>query len=156
MDIATARSHGRTDNTTAALITDLWNAAYPTMRTIATNRINAYRRQIHDQVWNIDPNEPNADILRAYTPTETAIRRSLKDIEDLRRILGQLDRGTHRACTRSPGGFSTLSAYAAIRCLLAATTLNDHGIADIYRLAAVLSEAVEQRHRELGGRSRAS
>ena len=34
---ATVRSHGRTDDTTAGLIADLWNTAYPTLRAIATN-----------------------------------------------------------------------------------------------------------------------
>ncbi|WP_406444476.1 hypothetical protein OHB14_36535 [Streptomyces sp. NBC_01613] len=149
---ATTRNHGRLDDTTATRITHLWNAAYPTMRTIASHRINAYRRQLEDQIWNINPNHPQADALRAFMPTENAIRRSLKDIEDLRRVLGQLDRGTHRACTRSPGGFSVLAAYSAVRCLLAATGLNDCGLAAVYELAACLADAAEVRHRELAAR----
>ncbi|WP_328436959.1 hypothetical protein OHA71_06615 [Streptomyces sp. NBC_00444] len=150
---ATVRHHGHTDEPTAAHITNLWNAAYPTMRTIATARIDAYRRQLHDRVWDIDPTHPHADVLRAYTPTEPALRRRLKNTEELRRTLGQLDRGTHRACTQSPGGFNIHSAYTAVRALLNATGLNDHGLADIYRLAAALAEAAEERHRELAART---
>jgi hypothetical protein len=149
---ATARNHGHTDEPTATRITTLWNAAYPTMRTIATSRITAYRQQIQDRVWDIDPTQPNADILRAYTPTEAKLHRRLKNTEGLRRTLHQLDRGTHRACTRSPGGFSTLSAYAAVRALLNATSLNDHDLAAVYQLAAVLAEAADERHRAIAAR----
>lgn len=146
---ATIRSHGRLDDTTATRIAALWNAAYPTMRTIATTRIDAYRRQVRDEAWNIDPNHPHAEALQAHAPTEATIRRRLSNLETLRRELGQLDRGTHRACTRSPGGFSTLSAYSAVRALLGATSVNDHGLAAVYQLAAVLAETAEERHREL-------
>lgn len=146
---ATVRNHGHTDEPTATRIADLWNAAYTVMRTIASNRIDAYRRQLQDQAWNIDPDHPHAEALRAFTPTENAIRRSLKDIEDLRRTLGQLNRGTHRACTRSPGAFSVLAAYSAVRCVLAATSLNDHGLSAVYQLAAALADGAEERHREL-------
>lgn len=146
---ATIRNHGRIDDTTATRIATLWNAAYPTMRAIATSRIDAYRRQIRDEAWKVDPNHPRADILQAYAPTEATLRRRLSNLETLRRVLGQLDRGTHRACTRSPGGFSVLSAYSAVRALLGATSVNDHGLAAVYQLAAVLAEAAEERHREL-------
>lgn len=149
---ATIRNHGRTDEPTATHIANLWNAAYPTMRTIATNRIDAYRRQLQDEIWNIDPTHPRADILRACAPTKATIRRRLKNIEELRRTFDQLDRGTHRACTQSPGGFSIFSAYSAVRALLGATTINDTGLAAVYQLAAVLAEAVEERHRELAAR----
>lgn len=138
---------------TAPAIATLWNTAYPTMRTIAGTRITVYRTQIRDRVWEIDPTEPNADLLRAYTPTEKQLRRSLKDIENLRRTLHQLDNGTHRACTRSPGSFSLFAAYSAVRCLLATTSLNTHGLAPIYQLAAALATACEERHRELMART---
>lgn len=150
---ATVRSHGRTDDTTAGLIADLWNTAYPTMRAIATNRINAYRTQVRDEAWRIDPNHPHADTLRAYTPTEATIRRRLKNTETLRRELHQLDNGTHHACTRSPAGFTTGAAYTAVRALLDATTLNDRGLAAVYRLAAVLADAADERHREWTARA---
>lgn len=146
---ATVRGNGRIADDTAARLADHWNAAYPTMRSVATSRVDAYRRQIKDEVWNVDPTHPHADALRAHLPTEAAVRRRLKNAETLRRELGQLDRGTHRACTRSTGGFSPLSAYAAVRALLSATTLNDLDLAPVYRLAAVLADAADARHREL-------
>ncbi|MCZ4509946.1 hypothetical protein O3Q52_17425, partial [Streptomyces sp. ActVer] len=132
-------------------IAALWAAAYPTMRAIATRRITAYRRQIADRVWDIDPTNPNAEIIRAYTPTEAKLHRRLKNTEVLRRTLHQLDNGTHRPCTQSPPSFSPLAAYTAVRAFLNTTGLNDHGLADVYRLAAVLAEAAEERYRELAG-----
>ena len=150
---ATVRGYGHIDDATAAAIAELWNAAYPTMRAIATHRINAYRQQIEDQAWHIKPNHPRADILRPFLPTEANIRRRLKNTEDLRRTLHQLDNGTHRACTRSPGSFSIHSAYAAVRSLLGATSLNDHQLAGAYRLAAALADASDERHRELAART---
>lgn len=146
---ATARSHGRIDDTTATRIADLWNAAYPTMRATVTGRIDAYRGQIRDESWQIDPDHPHADVLRAYTPTEAQLRRRLKNAEELRRVLGQLDRGTHRACTRSPGGFSVLAAYSAVRSLLKVTGLNDEGLSAVYRLAAELADAADDLHRQM-------
>ncbi|MFF7550900.1 hypothetical protein ACFZCU_45960 [Streptomyces canus] len=134
-------------------IATLWNTAYPTMRTLAGTRITHYRRQLQDRAWDIDPTQPNADLLAAHTPTEKQLRRSLKDIENLRRTLHQLDNGTHRPCTRSPGSFSTLAAYSAVRCLLATTSLNTHGLAPVYELAAALADAAEERHRELMART---
>lgn len=147
--IATVRSHGRLDSTTADRIATHWNAAYPIMRALATNRINAYRRQVRDEAWKVDPSHPHAEAIQAFTPSEATVRRRLANLEALRRALGQLDRGTHRACTRSPGGFSVLSAYSAVRALLGATSVNDEGLAAVYQLAAVLAEAAEERHREL-------
>lgn len=146
---ATVRGYGRIDDSTATRITEAWNAAYPVMRSVATDRVDAYRQQIKNEAWRIDPNHPRADILRPFLPTEASVRRKLKNAEALRRMLGQLDRGTHRACTRSPGGFSTFAAYNAVRALLQATTLNDRDLAAVYRLAAVLAETADERHREL-------
>lgn len=153
---ATARAHGRIDDTTATRIADLWNAAYPTMRATVTARIDAYRGQIREQAWHVDPDHPHADVLRAYTPTEAQLRRRLKNAEALRRQLGQLDRGTHRACTRSPGGFTVLAAYSTVRALLKTTGLNDEGLAAVYRLAAVLADAADDLHRELSATTRAA
>lgn len=136
-------------------LADPWNAAYPTMRAIATSRITAYRRQIADRVWDIDPANPNADILRAYTPTEPRLRRQLKNAETLRRTLHQLDHGTHRPCTQSPAAFSPFAAYGAVRGFLRTVSANDRGLGDVYRLAAVLAEAVEERCRELAERHEA-
>lgn len=146
---AAVRANGRLDETTATRIADLWNAAYPAMREIATAHVDAYRQQVREEVWNVIPSGPNADAVRAFTPTEAAVRRRLKRVEELRLVLGQLDRGTHRACTQSPGGFTVLAAYSAVRALLSASGLNDHGLAAVYELAAVLADAAEARHREL-------
>lgn len=153
---ATIRSHGYLDSTSAARIADHWNTAYPTMRVLATDRINAYRLQVRDEAWKVDPAHPHAEAIQAFTPSEATIRRRLANLEALRRTLGQLDRGTHRACTRSPGGFSVLAAYSAVRSLLGATTVNDEGLAAVYQLAAVLSEAAEERHRELAATTSAA
>ncbi|WP_255951593.1 hypothetical protein [Streptomyces odontomachi] len=141
---ATVRDHGHIDEATATRIAELWNATYPTMRAVATARISAYRTQVAEKAWEVDPNHPHADDLRAFLPTEAKTRRRLKNAETLRRELGQLDRGTHRACTFSPGGFSVFSAYAAVRRLLAATSLNDHGLAAVYGLAAALADASDE------------
>lgn len=146
---ATVRAHGEIDDATATRIADLWNAAYPVMRAIATARIDSYRCQIRDEAWRIDPDHPHADVLRAYTPTEAQLRRRLKNAEALRLVLGQLHRGTHRACTRSPGGFSRHAAYSAVRALLDRTSSNDEGLSAVYRLAAELADAVDDLHRHL-------
>lgn len=145
---ATIRSTGRIDDATAIRIADHWTAAYPVMREIVTARITAYRQQISDEAWQVDPTHPQADVLRAHTLTEAQLVRRLKGVEALRLELGQLDRGTHRACTRSPGGFSAGAAYRSVRNLLSIAGLNDHGLAPVYRLAAVLAEAADELHRE--------
>ncbi|GAA3312105.1 hypothetical protein GCM10020295_83050 [Streptomyces cinereospinus] len=71
-------------------IADRWNAAYPAMRTILDTVIQAQRAA----------QQPTVDVAR---------------LERVRRELGQQDRGTFRACTRSPGGSasSTRSARSA-------------------------------------------
>lgn len=133
-------------------IDPLWNAAYPTMRATATSRIAGHRQQITDRVWDIDPANPNAELIRAYTPTEAKLHRRLKNAETLRRTLHQINSGTHRPCTQSPPAFSPFAAYGAVRDFLRTVSFNDHGLGDVYRLAAVLAEAVEERCRELAER----
>ncbi|MFI1701996.1 hypothetical protein ACH419_39450 [Streptomyces bobili] len=145
---ATIRSLGRIDDATATRIADHWNAAYPVMREIATARITAYRAQISNKAWQVDPVHPHADVLRAHTLTEAQLVRRLKGVEVLRRDLGQLDRGTHRACTQSPGGFNVLAAFTSVRNLLTVAGLGDRGLAPVYRLAAALAEAADELHRE--------
>lgn len=130
-------------------VADLWSAAYPTMRATTTSRITAYRQQIEDRVWDIDPANPNAELIRAYTPTEAKLHRRLKNAETLRRTLHQISSGTHRPCTQSPPAFSPFAAYDAVRDFLRTGSANDRGLGDVYRLAAVLAEAVEERCREL-------
>lgn len=140
----TVHRSGRVDRAGAARIADQWNAAYPVMREVATSFIDGMRASIRNESWKVDPKHPHAEFLRQCTPSEADIRARLKSAEDLRRELGQLDRGTHRACTRSVGGFSPSYAYTAVRSLLDLTSLNSTGLAVVYRLMATLSLAHDE------------
>lgn len=122
-------------------LADLWNAAYPAMREISTRCIEARREAIERKAWEVDPKHPAAEALRKLTPDENKTRRRLKQVEELRLVLGQLDRGTHKLCTRSPGAFSVTGALMAVRNLLNITSMSSPGLHLIYRLAAVLAEA---------------
>jgi hypothetical protein len=141
--IATVRNTGQLDDTTAADIANLWNAAYPTMRTILTASINGLRDRIQREGWKQD------DLPKADRGSSRDLGAKVARLENLRRSLGQLDRGTYRGCTRSPGGFSAIHAYWAVRDVLAATSINDRNLAAVYELAAILSLASDTRHREL-------
>jgi hypothetical protein len=143
LTIATARSYGRLDDTTASDIANLWNAAYPTMRTILTASINGLRDRIQREGWKQE------DLPKTDWGSSRDLGAKLARMEGLRRGLGQLDRGTYRACTRSPGGFDPVSAYWAVRDVLAATSTGDRNLAAVYELAAILSLASDARHREL-------
>lgn len=128
----------------AERLADNWNAAYPFMREIASRYIDSMRKRIDDQSWEVDPSHPAAEFLRQVTPSERQVRRKLKLAEDLRREMGQLDRGTHKLCTRSPGSFTVTGAYMAVRNLIRITSLNSPGLPKIYWLAAALAEAEER------------
>lgn len=125
-------------------LADLWNAAYPSMREIASGSIAALRTSIKAKSWEVDPSHPQAEVLRKCVSSEQKLRRKLKLAEDLRRDLGQLDRGTHKLCTRSPGSFTVTGAYMAVRNLIRITSLNSGGLPAVFRLAAVLAEAEER------------
>lgn len=125
-------------------LADLWNRAYPAMRQIITRYIESQREYIERRGWVIDPNHPHAEVLQERATPERKARYRLKLSEELRRDLGQLDRGTHKPCTRSPGCFSVTAAYMAVRSLISHSSLNSEGLADIYRLAAELAEAEER------------
>lgn len=125
-------------------LADLWNRAYPEMRKIVTGYIEGQRAYIEREGWVIDPSHPHAEVLQAYATPEKKVRRKLKLAEDLRRELGQLDRGTHKLCTRSPGGFTVTGAYMAVRNLIRISSLNSEGLAQIFLLAAGLTEAEER------------
>jgi hypothetical protein len=125
-------------------LADLWNRAYPVMRQIATLYIEGMRAYIEREGWVIDPAHRHAEVLQAYTTPEKKARRKLKLAEELRRDLGQLDRGTHKLCTRSPGGFTVTGAYMAVRNLLNISSLSSEGLASVFRLAAELAEAEER------------
>jgi hypothetical protein len=128
---ATVRSVGHIDDVTAARIADLWNKAYPGMRDTLTLVISRQRDYLQkaQQAGNL------SDEMEAST------RRFIKRLEETRRVLGQLDRGTHRACTRSPGAFTTYAALSAVRRALDAFSVGSPGVGDIYRLAAELADA---------------
>lgn len=133
-------------------LADLWNLAYPAMRKIATGCIDGLRSYIEREGWIVDPGHPQAEALKAYATPEAKARRKLRHAEELRRDLGQLDRGTHKPCTRSSGCFSITSAYMAVRSLIGISSLSSEGLADIYRLAAVLAEAEEGLNAERAAR----
>lgn len=139
---ATVRATGAIDVTTAAAVADLWNAAYPTMRTILTASINGYRDRIQREGW------AQADLPRADRGTRRDLGARLARLESLRRSLGQLDRGTYQGCTRSPGSFSVIHAYGAVRGVLAATSSSVRNLAAVYELAAALSRASDDWMRE--------
>jgi hypothetical protein len=128
----------------AEALADLWNAAYPAMREIATRYIESQRAAIKEKAWEVDPKHPQAEALREFTPGEARFRRRLKQVEDIRLTLGQLDRGTHKLCTCSPGRFTVTGAFMAVRSLIRITSLNSPGQQFIYRLAAALAEAEER------------
>ncbi|MFD5572242.1 hypothetical protein [Streptomyces cadmiisoli] len=136
--IATARSYGRLDDTTAGDLARCWNAAYPIMRKLVTRKIDGDRRYIAEHRWDTATGSPEV-VFDVPAPTEAAVRRSLHLAEALRRTLGQLDRGTHRPCTRSPQGFSVTSAYWAVRDVLPMTGINDRDLSDLYQLASLLA-----------------
>ncbi len=128
----------------AEALADLWNGAYPAMRKIATGYVEGLRLSVERRSWEIDPKHPQAEALRSLALPEGKVRRKLKLAEDLRRELGQLDRGTHKLCTCSPGSFTVTGAYMAVRNLISASSLNSDGMSSVYRLAAALAEAEER------------
>lgn len=130
---ATVRDHGRLDDTTASTLADQWNAAYPTMRRILNASINGLRARIEREEWTAARLRPED------RGSGRDLGAQLARMEGLRRGLGQLDRGTYRGCTRSPGGFSPTSAYWSVRRFLEVTTANDRGLSDVYYLASHLA-----------------
>lgn len=128
----------------AEALADLWNAAYPVMREIATTYIEGQRMAIEEKAWEIDPKHPQAEALREFTPGKAKFLYRLKQVENLRLTLGQLDRGTHKLCTRSPGGFTVTGAFMAVRSLVRITSLSTPNQRPTYLLAAALAEAEER------------
>lgn len=98
-------------------IAERWNGVYPAMRTILDTVIKAQRAT----------DRPTVDVAR---------------LEQVRRALGQLDRGTFKACTRSPGAFSVSDAFSAVRAVLRVTSIGHADAGAIYRLAGELADVV--------------
>ena len=144
LDVELVHETGHFSYADAEHLADLWNRAYPAMRQISTGYIEGMRKYIEQEGWVIDPAHRHAEVLQAYATPEKKAHRKLKLAEDLRRDLGQLDRGTHKPCTRSPGCFSVTAAYMAVRNLISLSSLNSEGLASVYRLAAELAEAEER------------
>lgn len=109
------------DQPRAEKLVEHWNAAYPAMRMILDTVITAQRQA---QRRTVD----------------------LPRLENARRELGQVDRGTHRVCTRSAPFFSPTTAGWRVRDVLAVTHVGHPQAGAIYRLAAELADlAVEDR-----------
>ncbi|WP_455355959.1 hypothetical protein [Streptomyces sp. SYSU K217416] len=98
-------------------IAERWNAVYPAMRTILDTVIRAQR----------GADRPTVDVAK---------------LEQVRRELGQLDRGTFKACTRSPGAFSVFDAFSQVREVVAVTSIGHAGAGAILRLAGALADVV--------------
>ncbi|MER7761347.1 hypothetical protein [Streptomyces sp. NPDC097619] len=96
-------------------IADHWNPVYPAMRRILDTVIKAQRAA----------DRPTVDVAR---------------LELVRRGLGQLDRGTFKGCTRSPGYFSVHHAIRHVHGVLKVTYSGDPDKGAIYRLAGVLAD----------------
>ncbi|MFF0142650.1 hypothetical protein ACFYRN_40235 [Streptomyces sp. NPDC005227] len=115
LTVATVRTYRHLDLTDAQRLVEHWSAAYPAMRTILDSVITAQR----------GAKRPTADLRR---------------LEDTRRELGQVDRGTHRVCTRSAPSFSPTSAGWLVRNVIAVTHVGHPDAGAIYRLAAELAD----------------
>ncbi|MBD0844207.1 hypothetical protein [Streptomyces sp. TRM68416] len=100
-------------------IANRWNAAYPAMGTILDTVIQAQRAA----------QQPTVDVAR---------------LERVRRELGQQDRGTFKACTRSPGGFSIIDAFSQVREVVNVTSIDHADAGAILRLCAELADAVAE------------
>ncbi|MBW8701859.1 hypothetical protein MBT84_19825 [Streptomyces sp. MBT84] len=58
LTIATARSYGQLDDTTAGDVARCWNAAYPIMRKLVTRKIDGDRRYITERRWETATGSP--------------------------------------------------------------------------------------------------
>ncbi|MFD8621701.1 hypothetical protein [Streptomyces sp. NPDC059513] len=115
LTVATVRTYRHLDLADAQRLVEHWSAAYPAMRAILDSVITAQRTA----------ERPTVDLRR---------------LEDTRRELGQVDRGTHRVCTRSAPSFSPTSAAWLVRNVIAVTYVGHPDAGAIYRLAAELAD----------------
>ncbi|MFF3127773.1 hypothetical protein ACFVRD_37015 [Streptomyces sp. NPDC057908] len=94
-----------------------WNGVYPAMRSILDTVIKAQR----------DAERPTVDVAR---------------LEQVRREMGQQDRGTFKACTHDPGAFSIFDAFSQVREVVAVTSIGHADAGSILRLAGALADVV--------------
>ena len=122
------------DEVTASRIADLWNTAYPGMRADLTAEIK-----------RVTPLAETAD--DADGRWKGHILRAKK----VRKELAQLDNGTYRGCTRSPGGFSTYGALTAASDLMnmRAGRLTGPNAGNVFRLLAELADTTAARDAQL-------
>lgn len=119
-------------------LADLWNAAYPLMRSILTVRIDGLRRDIDRKVW--ESASPSVEVHPEFRTSEARIRRRLDALKNLRLELGQLDRGEHRPCTQSPKCYSIVAAHSRVTSAVREASSAEENMASVYRLAAFLAE----------------
>lgn len=142
----------------AEQLVDLWNAAYPLMRDIASGEVKGLRKYIAEEGWMAWEKRQAGSSIDLATLTELGATREncekrLKRAERLRLTLGQLDRGTYKGCTRSPGAFSVSGAYSGVRRFLKSTSSSTEGLAPVYRLAVALSEANDRQAERMRNRN---
>lgn len=116
------RTNPHIDEDQALRVTELWVAAYPSMRQILDSVIRAQRTAAN----------PTVDI---------------PALERVRLELGQMDRGTYRGCTRGEPVFIPSSARIAVHAVLNVTSIGHPYAGDIYRLAAELADLTAADHR---------
>ena len=119
------------DEATAVYIADLWNTAYPGMRATLT-----------DEIKRVEADDEHSDHWKGHT-----IR-----ARNTRKRLAQLDNGTYRGCTRSPGGFDISGALTEVSMLVHMRAGNLAGTNDgnVFRLLAELSDSTAARYAEVG------
>lgn len=108
-------------------IEELWTAAYPTMRVMLDGIIRGRR----------------------------SVAAGAEHFVQLRRSLGQLDRGTYKPCTRSRGcgpADSPISTMALLRDVLALVPVGSPAAGLLYRLASVVAVEAAKRVDELRSR----
>lgn len=119
----------------AQRIADQWNLAYPHMRAALTAAIAGHRAFLATTEQRFLTEERQAEATQF-----------IKDRQQVRRELGQLDRCVFQQCTRSPGGFSLTAALAALPAVLDAFPYGAAHLGDVYRLAAVLADVTHEQH----------
>jgi hypothetical protein len=122
------------DEAAATYIADLWNTAYPGMRADLTDEIK--RTAPFAETGDENSDHWKGHLLRA---------------KNTRKRLAQLDNGTFKGCTRSPGGFSVSGALSEVSALvhMRAGHLARPNDGNVFRLLAELSDSTAARHAEL-------